>query len=54
MAGRNFLRTYEMKCGPMGMSGFQIGNINSNTDPALHISFSIEKEKVWSLTVCTV
>lgn len=43
MAGRNFLRTYEMKCGPMGMSGFQIGNINSNTDPALHISFSIEK-----------
>lgn len=39
----NFMRTYEMKCGPSGESGFQIGNIYSNTGEVLHIAFSIEK-----------
>lgn len=43
MANDNFLRTYTMKCGKMGSQGFQIGNIHSATETALHVSFSIEK-----------
>lgn len=43
MEGKNFLRTYEMKCGPMGGAGFQIGNLYSSNGTVLHISFSIEK-----------
>ena len=42
MANDNFLRTYTMKCGKMGSKGFQIGNIHSATETALHVSFSIE------------
>ena len=43
MSERNFLRTYEMKCGPNGGAGFQIGNIHNSTEEVLHVSFSIEK-----------
>lgn len=39
MANENFIRNYVMKCGRMGKTGFKIGD----TDPALHVSFSIEK-----------
>lgn len=39
---QNFMRSYIMKCGAMGKSGFMIGNVNASDD-ALHISFSIEK-----------
>lgn len=39
MADENFIRNYVMKCGRMGSTGFQIGG----SDPALHVSFSIEK-----------
>ena len=42
MEGKNFLRTYTMKCGAMG-GGFEIGNRSSPTETALHISFSVEK-----------
>lgn len=43
MANENFYRRYVMKCGPKGEKGFEIGNIDSATQDALHISFSIEK-----------
>ena len=43
MSERNFLRTYEMNCGPAGGSGFKIGNIHNSYEDVLHISFSIEK-----------
>ncbi len=43
MEGRNFLRTYSMKCGAMGSSGFEIGNMSSPAETPLHISFSVEK-----------
>lgn len=43
MSIKNFLRRYTLKCGPMGSSGFEIGNVKSAKDTALHISFSIEK-----------
>ncbi len=43
MSGKNFLRSYALKCGPMGQPGFEIGNVGSAEDMALHISFSIEK-----------
>lgn len=48
MANENWLRTYTMKCGKMGQKGFQIGNIHSNTEDCLHISFSVEKSSVES------
>lgn len=60
MAEENFLRTYTMKCGVMGSSGFEIGNIHSSTETVLHLSFSIEKSdaeaantakvQVWNLS----
>lgn len=40
------MRRYIMKCGPSDGSGFQIGNISSARETALHISFSIEKADV--------
>ena len=40
---KNFLRTYTLKCGPGGKKGFEIGNLKSAKDIALHVSFSIEK-----------
>ena len=43
MANENFLRTYTLKCGKMGSSGFEIGNIHNAVEPALHVSFSVEK-----------
>lgn len=43
MANENFLRTYTMKCGKMGSRGFEIGNVHNAVEPALHVSFSIEK-----------
>jgi len=46
MSTQNFMRRYVMKCGKEGQSGFQIGNVNSATETALHISFSIEKADV--------
>jgi hypothetical protein len=59
MEGKNFLRTYTMKCGAMG-GGFEIGNRSSPTETALHISFSVEKSdaeaantakvQVWNLS----
>lgn len=48
VANENFMRRYIMNCGVEGEKGFQIGNINSATETALHISFSIEKSSVES------
>lgn len=60
MGAENWLRTYTMKCGPMGSSGFEIGNTESPTQVALHMAFSIEKSaeenpnnakvQVWNLS----
>lgn len=60
MAETNFLRTYTMKCGKMGEKGFEIGNVKSPKETALHISFSVEKSdaeaantakvQVWNLS----
>lgn len=41
--GKNWMRRYIMRCGPEGQNGFEIGHINSATETALHVSFSIEK-----------
>ena len=38
----NFLRRYTLKCGPMDQPGFEIGNVRSAEETALHVSFSIE------------
>lgn len=43
MADINFLRTYTLKCGRAGSNGFEIGNVHNAVDPALHVSFSVEK-----------
>ena len=43
MASENFLRTYTLRCGPNGGSGFEIGNVNGASETVLHVSFSIEK-----------
>ena len=43
MGNENFMRRYIMKCGKMANTGFQIGNIDSAEDTALHVCFSIEK-----------
>ena len=43
MGNKNFMRRYIMKCGKEGQSGFQIGNLNSASETALHVSFNIEK-----------
>lgn len=43
MANENFYRTYTLKCGPKGGTGFYVGNIHSATQDALHICFSVEK-----------
>ena len=43
MADENFIRTYTMKCGAMGSKGFEIGNVRSAAETALHVSFSVEK-----------
>lgn len=48
MGNENFMRRYIMKCGKPGKKGFQIGNISSATDIALHVSFSIEKSSAES------
>lgn len=43
MPNDNFMRRYIMKCGKQGRTGFQIGNVNSVSETALHICFNIEK-----------
>jgi len=43
VANENFMRTYILRCGKIGSSGFEIGNLKSSAETALHISFSIEK-----------
>ena len=43
MADENFMRRYTLKAGRKGKKGFEIGNITSASQEALHISFSIEK-----------
>lgn len=43
MADENFMRRYTLKAGRKGKKGFEIGNITSATQEALHVSFSIEK-----------
>lgn len=43
MNSANFMRRYTLKCGPMGQSGFEIGNIHDAVETALHVCFSIEK-----------
>ena len=43
MANENYMRTYTMKCGKMGSKGFEIGNLYSAAETALHVSFSVEK-----------
>ena len=60
MPDENFYRRYILSAGENGGSGFQIGNINSATEDALHISFSVEKSdaespntakiQVWNLS----
>jgi len=60
MSNENFMRRYIMKCGKMGGNGFEIGNIKSAMETALHVSFSIEKSdsenpndakiQVWNLS----
>lgn len=39
----NFHRTYTLKAGKIGETGFEIGNIDGVQADCLHISFSIEK-----------
>lgn len=48
MANENFMRRYTLKAGKAGKKGFQIGNISSATQEALHVSFSIEKSNAES------
>ena len=48
MGNENFMRRYIMKCGKMGKSGFQIGNIYDARDTALHVCFSVEKSNAES------
>ncbi len=43
MANENYMRTYTMKCGKKGGKGFEIGNIHSDAETTLHVSFSVEK-----------
>ena len=60
MAERNFYRSYILSVGKSGGTGFQIGNIYSAGEEALHISFSVEKSdaespnsakiQVWNLS----
>lgn len=48
MGNENFMRRYIMRCGKMGKSGFQIGNIHDARETALHVCFSIEKSNAES------
>lgn len=60
MANENWMRRYILKAGQKGKKGFEVGNIQSATQDALHISFSIEKSdaespnaakvQIWNLT----
>lgn len=43
MPNGNWLRTYTIRAGPKGGTGFEIGNKNSVTEDCLHVSFSAEK-----------
>lgn len=48
MPSGNWLRTYTLKAGPKGGSGFEIGNKHSSSEDCLHISFSVEKSNAES------
>ena len=60
MAERNFYRSYILSVGKNGGTGFQLGNVYSAGEEALHISFSVEKSdaespnsakiQVWNLS----
>lgn len=60
MGTENFLRTYTLKCGKPGETGFEIGNTKGSRETALHVSFSVEKSdseaanlakvQVWNLS----
>ena len=43
MGNENFIRRYTLKAGRKGQEGFEIGNITSASQEALHVSFSVEK-----------
>ena len=43
MSDKNWLRRYILRCGVMEQNGFEIGNIDSAKETALHVSFNIEK-----------
>lgn len=49
-----WIRTYTMECGKEGSKGFIIGNINSPTQDALHINFSVEKSDAESSNTAKV
>ena len=60
MSERNFYRSYILSVGKNGGTGFQLGNVYSAGEEALHISFSVEKSdaespnsakiQVWNLS----
>lgn len=54
MANENFYRRYILSCGKMGKTGFQIGNIDSAKQEALHVSFSVEKSDAESANTAKV
>lgn len=54
MSNENFMRRYILRCGKMGSNGFEIGHINSASEDALHISFSIEKSDTESANTAKV
>ena len=48
MASENWLRTYSLRAGPKGGSGFEIGNKGTPNEECLHISFSADKSNAES------
>lgn len=54
MENENFYRRYLLSCGKMGDNGFQIGNIDSAKQEALHVSFSVEKSDAESANTAKV
>ena len=51
---RNWLRTYTLKAGKRGASGFEIGNTEDAKQTVLHISFSCEKSDTESANTAKV
>lgn len=48
MGNENFMRSYTLRAGRRGRTGFEIGNTGSTAQEALHVSFSIEKSNAES------